>query len=163
MRTEIELNRIAYEINGSGMTVHTRVGPGCFESAYGPCFACELRRRQLEFAMKVPLTLRYDDVIVEGAYQADFIVEGSVVVEIKALERLAPVHSRQLQTYLRLTGCPLGLILNFGAARLADGIKRQVNNFPVGSPPYGPEVARRDPLAPGCVDRGCQTDPPLIR
>jgi GxxExxY protein len=155
MRTEIELNRIAYEINGSGITVHTRVGPGCFESAYVPCFACELRRRKLEFAMKVPLTLRYDEVVVEGAHQADFIVEGSVIVEIKALERLARVHSRQLQTYMRLTGCPLGLILNFGAARLADGIKRQVNNFPFGTPPYGPDVPVRDPLAPRSGNRGC--------
>ena len=105
--------------------------------------------------MKVPLTLRYDDVVVEGAYQADFIVEGCVIVEIKALEGLAAVHSRQLQTYLRLTGCPLGLILNFGAARLLDGIKRQVNNFPVGTPPYAPDVTPRDPLVPRSVSRGC--------
>ena len=136
MRTEVELNRIAYDIRGSGLEVHRRIGPGCFESAYVPCLACELKKRHLAFRTKVPLTLQYDEVVVRCAYQADFIVEDSVVIEVKAIERLGRVHTRQLQTYLRLSGCPLGLILNFGANRLLDDVVRQVNNFPEGTPPH---------------------------
>jgi GxxExxY protein len=135
-RTEAELNRIAYEIRGGGISIHRQLGPGCFESAYVPCLAYELTKRKLEFRTKVPLTLRYEEVVVPGAYEADFIVEGSVIVEVKAIEKLAPVHVRQLQTYLRLSGCPLGLIVNFGALRLTDGVERQVNNFPEGTSPH---------------------------
>jgi iron complex transport system substrate-binding protein len=87
-------------------------------------------------ARSVKLRLHYEDIIITGAYVADFVVEGCVIVELKAMEAVAPVHVRQRQTYLRLTGCPLGLILNFGALTLADGIVRQVNNFPVGTSPY---------------------------
>jgi GxxExxY protein len=136
MPTATELDRISYEINGAGIAIHTRLGPGCFETAYTPCFAYELQRRKLQFRARVPLTLRYEEVVVDCAYEADFIVEGCVVVEVKALERVAPIHSRQLQTYLRLTGCPLGLLLNFGAPTMVDGIKRLVNNFPDGTPPH---------------------------
>ena len=136
IRTETELNRVAFEIRGAGIAIHRRLGPGCFESAYVPCLAYELRKRQLEFRTKVPLTLVYEEVIVPGASEADFIVESSVIVEVKAIAKLAPIHVRQLQTYLRLSGCPLGLILNFGALRLTDDIKRQVNNFPEGTPPH---------------------------
>jgi len=102
-----------------------------------PCLAYELQKSKLEFRTKVPLTLQYESVVVLGAYEADFIVEGSVIVELKALERLAPIHTRQLQTYLRLSGCPLGLILNFGAVRFLDDVVRQVNNFPHGTAPHG--------------------------
>jgi GxxExxY protein len=135
-KTEAELNRIAYEIIGGGVNIHRRLGPGCFESAYVPCLAYELTKRALEFRTKVPLTLRYEAVVVPGAYEADFIVESSVIIEVKAIERVAPVHVRQLQTYLRLSGCPLGLILNFGATTLTEGVKRQVNNFPEGTAPH---------------------------
>ena len=136
LRTETELNRIAYEIRGSGIDIHRHLGPGCFESAYFPCFAYELTKRKLEFRARVPLVLQYEDVVVPRAYEADFIVEGSVLVELKAIERVAPVHLRQLQTYLRLSGCPLGLILNFGADRMTDGIERRVNHFPDGTTPH---------------------------
>jgi GxxExxY protein len=136
MATEAELNRMSREIIGGAIAIHRAFGPGCFESAYGCCIAYELAKRQLKFEDKVKLTLRYETIVVTGAYIADFIVEGSVVVELKAIEAIAPVHVRQLQTYLRLTGCPLGLILNFGALTLTDGIVRQVNNFPLGTPPY---------------------------
>lgn len=133
-----DLNRIAYEFRGAGLEVHRRVGPGCFESAYTPCLAQELRRRGLEFRTKVPLGLRYDDLYIPCAYEADLIIEGSIIGEVKAIERLAPVHSRQLRTYLCLSGCPLGFILNFGATRFLDGVLRLVNNFPHGTTPHGP-------------------------
>lgn len=136
MRGENELNTLAYEIRGAGLAVHRAIGPGCFESAYVPCFAHELRKRKLEFQLEAPLTLRYDTIVVPHAYQLDCLVEGCIVIECKALETLAAVHNRQLQTYLRLSGCPLGFILNFGADRFLKGVVRQVNNFPVGTAPY---------------------------
>ncbi len=140
MATEGELNRLAYEIRGAGLEVHRRVGPGCFESAYTPCLAQELRKRRLEFRTKVPLGLRYDDLYIPCAYEADFIIEGRIIGEVKAIEQLAPLHSRQLRTYLRLSGCPLGFILNFGATRFLDGVLRLVNNFPEGTPPHEPTL-----------------------
>jgi len=136
MHTADEIDRITYEIRGGGIAIHTCLGPGCFESAYSPCLAYELQKRKLAFRARVPLTLRYEDVVVEDAYQADFIVEDCVIVEIKAIERVAPVHVRQLQTYLRLSGCPVGLLMNFGAPVLVEGIRRLVNNFPDGTPAH---------------------------
>ena len=136
LRTEVDLNRIAQDIIGGGMNIHRRLGPGCFESAYIPCLAYELTKRKHDFRSKVPLMLCYEEVFVPGAYIADFIVEESIIIEVKAVEGIAPVHIRQLQTYLRLSGCPLGLIMNFGAVRLVDGIRRQVNNFPDGTQPH---------------------------
>lgn len=133
MRTEKELNRISGEINGAGITVHRRVGPGCLESAYLPCFALELQRRKLDFRREVALTLRYDALVIPRAYVADFIVEDCVVVEVKAAAAITDRDRRQLQTYLEIEGCPLGLILNFGALKLVDGITRVVNHFPHGS------------------------------
>ena len=133
MRTEAELNRISETIIAAAIAVHSRVGPGCLESAYSPCLALELQRRKLDFRRDVALTLRYDELAIPKAYYADFIVEGVVVVEVKAVAALGDRDRRQLQTYLELEGCPLGLLLNFGALRLVDGIKRVVNHFPDGA------------------------------
>jgi len=136
LRTENDLNRVAYEIRGAALAIHRALGPGCFESAYVPCLAYELKKRKLDFRQQVILGLRYEEVFVPEAYVADFIVEASVVIEVKALERLAAVHTRQLQTYLRLSGCPLGLLINFGALRVLDDVVREVNNFPHGTQPH---------------------------
>ena len=133
MPTAAELNRIAEEIIGGGIAVHRAVGPGCFESAYAPCLEYELRKRGLKFAAKVPVTIQYESLVIPRAYEADFIVEASVVVELKATSSLGPVDARQLLTYLRFTGCPLGLLMNFGAPTMLAGIKRLVNNFPDGT------------------------------
>ena len=135
MRIEAELNRIASEIIGGAVAVHTCVGPGCFESAYLPCLAYELQRRRLRFRTKVAVDIQYATITVPRAYEVDFLVEDSVVVELKATSTNTPVDARQLLTYLRFTGCPLGLLLNFGALKLTDGIKRIVNNFPFGTTP----------------------------
>src|SRR6266542_315075 len=85
MRTEAELNRIAYEIRGCGLRVHRKLGPGCFESAYSPCFAYELTKSKLEFRSEVPLTLCYEGIVVPDAYVSDYIIEGCVVGELKAV------------------------------------------------------------------------------
>ena len=135
MRTEAHLNRIAGEIISAATAVHTVVGPGCFESAYAPCFAYELGKRGLRFIQKVPIAIHYETLVIPRAYEADFIVDHSIVVELKASAALAPVDARQLLTYLRFTGCPLGLLLNFGGATMREGIKRVVNNFPHGTIP----------------------------
>jgi GxxExxY protein len=135
MRTEADLNRITSEIIGGAIAVHTRVGPGCFESAYIPCLAYELQQRGLSFQTKVAVDIQYATITVRRAYEVDFLVEGNVVVELKATSTNTPVDARQLLTYLRFTGCPLGLLVNFGALKLTDGIKRVVNNFPNGTPP----------------------------
>lgn len=119
------------------MAVHRAIGPGCFESAYTPCVAYEFRKRGLTFTAKVPITIQYESLIIPRAYEADFVVEDSIVVELKATSALGPVDARQLLTYLRFTGCPLGLLMNFGAAAMRDGIKRIVNNFPDGTPAAG--------------------------
>jgi GxxExxY protein len=132
MRTEADLNRTASEIIGAAIAVHRVIGPGCFESAYVACLAYEFRTRRLEYCTKVPIAIQYEELTVPRAYEADFIVRGDIVVEVKATSSLTPLDARQLQTYLRFSGCPLGLLLNFGSLTLADGIKRIVNNFPSG-------------------------------
>jgi GxxExxY protein len=142
MRTEAELDRIAHEIIGCAIAVHRAVGPGCFESTYQPCLACELNERGLAFQTKVAIPLRYRAMTIARAYEADFIVEESVVVELKAVAVTGPLEDRQLQTYLKLSGCPLGLLLNFGALLMADGVIRKVNNFPQGCAPYNVTVGR---------------------
>jgi len=133
MATEQQINRIAHEIVGGGIALHKAFGPGCFESTYSPCLAYEMRKRGLQFEAKVELELHYEELWIPRAYEADFIVEGSIVVEVKALQAIAPVHLRQVKTYLTLTGCPLGLLMNFGDETMKAGVHRVVNNFPEGT------------------------------
>jgi GxxExxY protein len=130
MRTARELNALSREIIGAAIQIHRRVGPGCLESAYTPCLALELSRRHLDFRREVALTLRYDELVIPRAYVADFVVEECVVVEVKAVAATTDRDRRQVQTYLEMAGCPLGLIVNFGAKTLVDGITRVVNHFP---------------------------------
>jgi GxxExxY protein len=147
MPTKDELNDLAYLVRGAGLRVHQKLGPGCFESAYVPCFAYELRQLGIQFRAKVPLTLRYETVVVPRAYELDFLIAAWMVIEVKALEKLAPVHSRQLDTYLKLTGCPIGFIFNFGAPNFLGGVVRRVNAFPEGSTPLstlGDEMIEAD-------------------
>jgi hypothetical protein len=137
MRDEFDQNEIARTVIGCSMAVHRRIGPGCFESAYAPGLAHELTQRGLLLEVDVAMDLVYEAVIVPRAYRIDFIVEGCLVLELKALEQTGRIHGRQLLTYLKLTGLPLGLLLNFGAKTMADGIERVVNNFPLGTEPIG--------------------------
>jgi GxxExxY protein len=121
------LNSLTESIIGAGIGVHREFGAGLLESAYVPPLERALHARGLaverEKSLPRPLT-------AGKRYRVDFMVEGCVLVEVKSVERLLPVHAAQLRTYLRLTGCPVGLILNFNSAVLKDGIKRVVNNFP---------------------------------
>lgn len=132
-RSADEVNAISKRVIGCAITVHRRIGPGCLESAYTPCLALEFSKGGLDYRREVALALRYDELIVPRAYFADFVVEESIVVEVKAVATVTERDRRQLQTYLELSGCPLGLVLNFGAPTLASQILRVVNNFPDGA------------------------------
>jgi GxxExxY protein len=109
------------------------VGPGLFEKAYVPCLTYELHRAGLKVEAGIPLRLIYKEIEVPGVYYPDLFVEKSVIVEVKAIEAVAPIHQRQLSTYLRLADARVGLLLNFGAITMTAGIHRAVNDFPDGA------------------------------
>lgn len=114
------------EIIGAAIDVHRELGPGLLESAYEVCLAFELERRGVSFRRQVDLPVTYKGVQLSQSYRIDFLVAERVVVELKCVEAVLPVHEAQLLTYLRLSGLPVGLILNFNVPRLKDGIHRFV-------------------------------------
>ncbi len=105
------------------------LGPGLLESAYEECLARELGLRGLPFERQKPLPLVYKDVKLECGYRIDLLVDGRVVVELKAVDALAPIHDAIVLTYLRLSGCRIGLLINFNAIVLKDGLRRLVNKY----------------------------------
>src|SRR5271157_6414029 len=126
--TERELlNGITEKIIGSAIQVHRVLGPGLLESAYEACLAFELGRQGLNLEQQKPLPVVYDGVKLECGYRIDLLVERSVVVEIKSVDALAPIHEAQIMTYLKLSGCKLGLLINFNVTVVKDGIRRFVN------------------------------------
>jgi GxxExxY protein len=112
------------------MEVHRVLGPGLLESAYEVCLVFELRQRGLKVEQQKPLPVVYKEIKLDCGYRMDLVVEGSVIVEIKAVERLNSVHEAQLLSYLKLYGCKVGLLLNFHISILKHGIRRIVNEFP---------------------------------
>jgi len=125
------LNRLTEQIIGAAIEVHRELGPGMLESAYEACLAYELVKRRLTFERQRGLCLKYKDQVLDCGYRIDMLVERAVVVEVKAVERLAPVHFAQLRSYLQQSGCTVGLLFNFNTQYLGlNGIKRIVNNFP---------------------------------
>ena len=127
MLTEAPFNDTTHRIIGAAIEVHRLVGPGLLESAYMPCLQFELAARKMRFVTQRAVPLVYKGMILESAYRIDLIVEDLVVVEIKSIERLLPVHQAQVLTYMGLTGCPAGLLINFNVPRLVDGVKRLIN------------------------------------
>ena len=127
------LNALTRTIIGAAIAVHRALGPGLLESAYLACLSYELSRAGLRFEAQKEIPLVYGDLRVPCAYRADLLVEGCVIVEVKALDVVAPLHSRQLRTYIQLADCRVGLLLNFGRLTMRDGIERVVNRFPGGS------------------------------
>jgi GxxExxY protein len=119
--TSEEVERVAAAI------VDSALGPGLLESAYRALMVYELRKRGFEVAFEVPVPLVYDDVKLDAGYRLDLLVNGSVIVEVKAVEKLHPVHEAQLMTYLKLTGVRLGFLINFNTKLIKDGIKRMVH------------------------------------
>jgi len=122
------VNRVTDAIIGSAIEVHRHLGPGVFESTCHACVAYELKTRGLSVRSKLKLPLTYKGLKIEGAYEIDLVVENLVVVEFKCVRELAPVHSSQVITYVKLTGAPIGLLINFYVPLLKDGITRVINN-----------------------------------
>jgi GxxExxY protein len=114
------------QIIGLAMRVHRRLGPGLLESVYHRCLCYELAETGIPFDQQVALPIRYGGIELESGYLADIIVNGEVILELKAVERLSPLHEAQLLTYLRLSSCRIGLLINFNTVSLTDGIRRRV-------------------------------------
>ena len=127
--TQRDLNDISGQIIDAAVHVHMRLGPGLLESVYERVLAYELEKRGLAVERQVPVPIEYDEIRFEEGFRADLIIERSVIVELKSVETMAPVHSKQLLTYLNLMDYRVGLLINFGAPLLKDGIKRIVNDF----------------------------------
>ena len=120
------LNELTYETIGAAIEVHRALGPGLLESAYQACLCRELALRGINFRTELSLPIQYKGVQLDCGYRVDILVDQLVVVEIKAVETLAPVHDAQLLTYLRLGGWKVGLLINFNVAVLKHGIHRRV-------------------------------------
>jgi GxxExxY protein len=130
MSEKEELNQITQSIIGAALEVHKNLGPGLLESAYEACTVFELIQRGLKIEAQKPLPLIYKQVMLDCGYRLDILVEEKVIVEVKTVEKLLPIHEVQLVSYLKLTGCKVGLLINFNVKVLTDGIIRKVNNFP---------------------------------
>jgi GxxExxY protein len=123
--------RITGLIIVASINVHNALGPGLLESAYLTCLLLELKRLGLSARSQVSVPIRFNDVVVDPGYRLDLLVEDKVIVELKAVEKLLPIHQAQLLTYLKLTGHEVGLLINFNVLQLKDGIKRMVNDAPL--------------------------------
>ncbi|MEX1119479.1 MAG: GxxExxY protein [Terrimicrobiaceae bacterium] len=128
MKTTIPINEITATIIDSACNVHTKIGPGLLESAYETILAKELTKRGLAVERQKPFPIFWEGEALAEEFRVDLLVNGCVIVELKSTEVMHPVHPKQLLTYLRLSGLPVGLLLNFGQARLKDGIKRIAND-----------------------------------
>jgi GxxExxY protein len=125
-----EYDRITDAIIGSAIQVHRALGPGLLESAYEACLAFELIERGLKVEQQKPLPLIYRQVKLDCGYRLDLLIENRVIVEIKSIEQLAPIHQAQLLSYLKISGYKVGLLINFNVRVLKSGIVRMVNSFP---------------------------------
>jgi GxxExxY protein len=122
----VNVNEVSGQVVDAAMKVHTALGPGLLESAYEGCLLHELRKRGLRAANQEMLPVVYDGVQIDVGYRIDLLVQDMVIVELKAVDALAPIHEAQLLTYLKLSGKKVGLLINFNVLHLKDGIKRRV-------------------------------------
>jgi GxxExxY protein len=121
------IDDVTGQIVDAALGVHSALGPGLLENAYRACLAYELRKRGFKVLTEVELPVIYDGIRIDVGYRVDLIVERVVVVEVKAVSKLAPIHEAQLLSYLKLGGYRVGLLINFHSARLKDGIRRMMN------------------------------------
>jgi GxxExxY protein len=122
----MDLNKITEAVIGAAIKVHRTLGPGLLESAYQECLCRELALREIPFQREVPLPVRYEGVLLDCGYRLDIVVADEVIVELKSLDQLAPIHEAQLLTYLKLSGKRVGLLINFNVPLLKDGILRRI-------------------------------------
>jgi iron complex transport system substrate-binding protein len=134
-----DLDEVTGEIVDTAYRLHTHLGPGLLESVYEAVLARRLEQRGFRVERQKPISFEFDGLHFDEGFRADLLVDGRVLIELKSIERLAPVHGKQVLTYLKLLDLPVGLLINFGAAHLRDGLQRIVN---------GPSSLRipRDPL-----------------
>ena len=125
----MDFEAIAREIVDSAIRVHTQLGPGMLESAYEACIEYELNQRTLAVRKQIPMPVRYDNLAIDIGYRLDLVVEDAVVIELKSVKRLLPIHTAQLLSYLRAGDYRLGFLLNFNTVHMRDGIKRVVNRL----------------------------------
>jgi GxxExxY protein len=135
-------NEITEQVIGACIEIHRQLGPGLLESAYEECLCFELSQRGIRFERQKPLPVKYKSVNLDCGYRLDLVVEEKIILELKTVEHLLPIHEAQLLTYLKLSGLTLGLLINFNVPVLKNGIKRIANNFidPSASPRLSGEL-----------------------
>jgi GxxExxY protein len=146
----MKLNDISGQIIDSAIRIHTVLGPGLLESAYQACLSHELRKRGLAVEEHVQIGIRYEGVVLDIGYRIDLRVESLVIVELKAVSRVQPLHLAQLLSYLRLGDCPLGLLLNFHEPLMKNGITRLINrraSYFSAEARLAPRLQKRRPIA----------------
>jgi GxxExxY protein len=122
----VEFDEMSRNVIGCAIEVHRNLGPGLLESTYRQCLACELSHAGISFQMEVPLPVSYKEVLLDCGYRIDLLVSGDLIVEIKCVETLLPIHQAQILTYMRLAKISTGLLINFNVTTLKNGIKRFV-------------------------------------
>jgi len=128
-RDRDRLNLLTEQIVDAGFEVHRELGPGLLETIYEDCIAIELDSRGIPFERQKPVPVVYKGKLASTPFRLDLIVGAEIILELKSVDKILSVHQAQLLTYLKLTGCPVGLILNFNSALFKEGIKRMVNHF----------------------------------
>jgi len=129
MSFDADIERLARIAVDCGYRLHRDLGPGLLESAYEALMAEGLRQAGVAVERQIALPMKYSGVVVDNAFKIDLLIERSLVIELKSIERLAAVHGKQVLTYLRLMNLPLGLLMNFGQATFKDGLRRIANNY----------------------------------
>lgn len=122
----MEFDELSQNVIGCAIEVHRNLGPGLLESSYRQCLACELSHVRIPFQMELPLPVRYKDLLLDCGYRIDLLVRSDLIIEIKSVETLLPIHQAQILTYMRLSTVSLGLLINFNVTKLQNGIKRFV-------------------------------------
>ena len=122
-------NELSSKIIGACIEVHKQLGPGLLESTYEMCLGHELKMIGLDVKQQIPLPVVYKDIKLNAGYRIDMIVENKIIIEIKSVDVLAPIHTAQILTYLKLKDLKLGLLINFNEVKVVDGIKRVINGY----------------------------------
>jgi GxxExxY protein len=129
MKTREEIEEVAKVLVDIAFHIHTKLGPGLFESVYEEVFCIELRKRGIDFKRQQMIDIVYEDQKISNAFQYDIKVEDCIIVELKSIEKFSAIHYKQLGTYLKLTDTRLGLLINFNENLIKDGVRRVVNNL----------------------------------
>jgi len=124
-----KMDKLTEKVIGIAIAMHRTLGPGLLESAYEQCLAYDLSKAGIQFKRQVELPVRYKEVNIDCGYRVDFFIEDMLIVELKAVAAITPVHQAQILTYLRLSGCKVGLLINFNVKVLKDGIRRLVLDY----------------------------------